>query len=149
MVCSVVDKHLLSNRHLNKINYECGLGSNFNKEKFFNITLNAFNFKYMDGIINNKCNLIMLNSASGGNFINVDNLIKYLNKDQLQYLHFDPLEYQELTENPLVKIGFNGVKGIITPEVMYNYGKYGIKGLSSNFLFNSDFFIDDIGIGDL
>jgi hypothetical protein len=103
----------------------------------------------MDGIINKKCNMIMLNDGKNSDFISIEDLIKYIPNGQLQYLYFDPSEYVEFSENPLVKLGFNGVKGIITPESIYNYSKYGIKGLSSNFLFNDEIIFDDIGIGSL
>jgi hypothetical protein len=149
MVYSIAHKNLFSNRYLSKISYECGLGDNFSKEKFFNVTLNTFRFKYMDGLINKKCNLIMLNDGKSSNFIRIEDLIKYAPKDQLQYLYFDPSEYVEFTENPLVKLGFNGVKSIITPESIYKYNNYGIKGLYSNFLFNNEIILDDIGFGDL
>jgi hypothetical protein len=147
MVYSIANKNCFSNKYLSKISYECGLGNNFSKEKFFNITLNTFKFKYMDGLINNKINLVMLNDGKKSGFISVEDLIKYVPKDQLQYLYFDPLEYSHFVENPLVKLGFNGVKGIITPENVYNYSKYGIKGLSSNVLLNNEIIFDDIGTG--
>ena len=149
MVYSVASKHLFSNRYLSKISYECGLSTDFSKEKFFNITLNTFRFKYMDGIINKKCNMIMLDDGKNSDFISIEDLIKYIPNGQLRYLYFDPSEYVEFSENPLVKLGFNGVKGIITPESIYNYSKYGIKGLSSNFLFNDEIIFDDIDIGGL
>ena len=91
----------------------------------------------------------MLNDTKSNNFISISDTLKYLPKDQLDYLYFNSDDIIRFCEDPLVKIGFNGVKGVITPESVYNYNKYGIKGVSSNLLFNNEIVYDDIGIGDL
>ncbi len=91
----------------------------------------------------------MLNDIKKSNYINIKELTKYMNNDQIDYIYPDYYEIKYFNEDPFVTLGFEKTKDIFTPEDFYKYNKYGSVGLNLKNNLDVDIFFDDISFGDI
>lgn len=149
IVPSISSKSLFSDRLLSNIIFEHGLNTNDSMERYYRISLDTTRYTFLEGIIRNRCNLIMLNDYNKNSLVSIDKISKKISLEQLTYFYPDYYEIKELSGDPFVKEGFFKTANILTPLNIYTYSKYGSLGSNVNLDLDDDIFHNDITTGDI